>query len=425
MDGIERKYVKETERGLMTIFGPVRVNRLGYKAKGTTSINPADKELNLPADYYSHQVRKLVAEEASKNAYDEVVKSLKKYSGAKVGKRQAEELVKEAAQDFEKYYEETEQTAGKGSILVISTDAKGIVMRKEDLKSKTRKEAEKQKDNKEKNLNKEEKSNRKRMAQVATVYTIKPYHREATSIVKELEVIKEVVKEIEKNPRPKPEEKRVWAGIERSAEQIIGQAIEEAKSRDPEKAKKWVALVDGNLHQLETLEQYAIKESLNLNIILDIIHVLGYLWAAAKVLCKENSEDTAEWVSKQLLLILQGQASIVASTLKNALSGTVGEIERLAVDKCADYLIKYSKYLCYDKYLAQGFPISTGVIEGACRHLIKDRMDLTGARWSLKGAESILRLRSLRSSNDFDDYWLFHLQQEFQRNYSHFSCSNF
>ena len=91
--------------------------------------------------------------------------------------------------------------------------------------------------------------------------------------------------------------------------------------------------------------------------------------------------------------------------------------QRDAVDTCADYLLKRQSYLRYDVFLAHGFPIATGVIEGACRHLVKDRMDLTGARWRLKRAEAVLKLRSLRSSGDFEAYWHFHKQQELQRNH--------
>jgi hypothetical protein len=90
---------------------------------------------------------------------------------------------------------------------------------------------------------------------------------------------------------------------------------------------------------------------------------------------------------------------------------------RRPIDRCADYLLKYAEYLRYDDYLAAGFPISTGVIEGACRYLVKDRMDIAGARWSLDGAEAILRLRALKASGDFDAYWAFHEQQELRRNH--------
>ena len=92
--------------------------------------------------------------------------------------------------------------------------------------------------------------------------------------------------------------------------------------------------------------------------------------------------------------------------------------ERKPVDGCADYLLHYRPYLSYDEALAAGLPIATGVIEGACRHLVKDRMNITGARWSLEGGEAVLRLRALRSSGDFDDYWKFHEIREHERNHA-------
>lgn len=91
--------------------------------------------------------------------------------------------------------------------------------------------------------------------------------------------------------------------------------------------------------------------------------------------------------------------------------------QRSPVDKCANYLLNHRDYLHYHHYLASGFPIATGVIEGACRYLIKDRMDITGARWSLEGAEAVLRLRSLLVSGDWNDYWRFHLSMEHQRHH--------
>ena len=90
---------------------------------------------------------------------------------------------------------------------------------------------------------------------------------------------------------------------------------------------------------------------------------------------------------------------------------------RAPIDKAASYLLKNAPYLRYDQYLKKGWPIATGVIEGACRFLIKDRMDVTGARWTLEGAEAVVKIRSLKVSNHFDDYWKFHEDQEFLRNH--------
>jgi len=91
--------------------------------------------------------------------------------------------------------------------------------------------------------------------------------------------------------------------------------------------------------------------------------------------------------------------------------------QRRPVDKAADYIENNQQRLQYDQALAQGLPIATGVIEGACRHLVKDRMDITGARWGLPRAEAILKLRSLKVSGDLQAYWAFHYRREHARNY--------
>jgi hypothetical protein len=252
------------------------------------------------------------------------------------------------------------------------------------------------------------------MAQVATVYTINPFHRNAEDIVEELRPVKEAYPK-----RPQPEQKRVWASIEHSAEEVITAAFDEAFRRDKNQEKIWAILIDGNPIQLDIIEEKVKKLGIKPFIILDLIHVLGYLWKAAFAFTEEGSKEAESWVTQRLLALLQGNSQHVAAGMRrSATLRGLSKKEREPVDKCADYLLKYAPYLHYDRYLALGLPISTGVIEGACRHLIQDRMDITGARWSLKGAEAVLRLRSLRSSKDFDQYWHFHLKQEFQRNHA-------
>ena len=121
----------------------------------------------------------------------------------------------------------------------------------------------------------------------------------------------------------------------------------------------------------------------------------------------------------RLLEILRGKAGYVAGGMRrSATLQSLTTAERKPVDECADYLLHYAPFLKYDEALAAGLPIATGVIEGACRHLVKDRMNVTGARWSLDGGEAVLRLRALRSSGDFDDYWKFHEIREYERNHS-------
>jgi hypothetical protein len=179
-----------------------------------------------------------------------------------------------------------------------------------------------------------------------------------------------------------------------------------------------VVLVDGDCHQFACIQAAASRCQVSVTVVMDLIHVLEYLWHAARAFYPGDAEAAEVWVQTRALKVLQGQAQEVAKGMR--LSATLRELsatKREAVDTCADYLLNRQSCLRYDLFLEQGFPIATGVIEGACRHLVKDRMDLTGARWRLKSAEAVLKLRSLRSSGDFEAYWRFHKQQELQRHH--------
>ncbi|HIC15490.1 MAG TPA: ISKra4 family transposase, partial [Gemmatimonadetes bacterium] len=288
-----------------------------YVARDTTSLQPLDAELNLPKEVYSHGVRKRVAEEASKDSYEETVDSVAKTTGAAVGKRQVEELAIRASSDFEAFYQTREvqrenEEEPTGEVLAISVDGKGIVMRKQDLREQTRKKAERQSHKLSKRLSKGEKRNAKRMATVATVYSIQPFVRQPEDIVAELRPAEQPVK------RPRPENKRVWASVERPPEAVITEAFEEALRRDPEHNKQWVALVDGNETQLRLLKECTVRFGVVLTIVLDLIHVLGYLWKAAFVFHKEGSEEAQDWVTERLLRLLQGQSSRVAAGIRRS-----------------------------------------------------------------------------------------------------------
>ena len=153
-----------------------------------------------------------------------------------------------------------------------------------------------------------------------------------------------------------------------------------------------------------------------MTILCDFIHVLEYLWKAAWSFHDEGDPAAEQWVHDKAIAVLQGKATRVAAGLRRATTRRgLDPPKRAGADACATYLINKEPCLDYPTALHNGWPIATGVIEGACRHLVKDRMDITGARWGLPGAEAILRLRALRSNGDFDAYWRYHLDQERRR----------
>ena len=417
-DGIDRPKARLQDRKIETVFGTVSTSRAGYGNKGVASLHPLDARLNLPPELYSLELRRRVAENASKSSFDETLETIKKTTGAHIPKRQVEELTQRAAQDFDAFYEtrQCNPADGKstGPVLVITTDGKGVVMHEQDLRENTRKAARKRKPQMGTRLSKGEKKNAKRMATVAAVYTIDTLERTPQDLLPGNG-------KPNKETSPRPEQKRIWASLETSAEQVIASAFSEASHRDPKHEKHWVALVDGENQQLRVLKRMAKKQDVDITIIVDIIHVIEYLWKAGRAFHPKSGPELEKWVHYRLAKILEGKAGLMAGGMRR--SATIKKFtdkQRKPVDTCAAYLKNKAPYLKYHRYLDLGFPIATGVIEGACRHLVKDRMDITGAKWRLPSAEAVLHLRALRSSNDFDEYWDFHEACEYKRNHQAF-----
>jgi hypothetical protein len=411
-DGVSRSRAEGGHvRTLATIFGEVEVSRIAYRGPGLPNLHPADAALNLPEERHSHGLRRLAAIEASRGSFDDAVEAIERATGQRVGKRQVEGLVQAAATDVEAFYASRRPDAGDpGDLVVLSADGKGIVMRPSALRPPTATAAAAAKNKLSTRLSRGEKANRKRMAELGVVYDAKPVVRTPADIL--------VDKTQPHSVTPGPVAKSKWltASVVENAATVLSEVFDEAERRDPTHERTWVALVDGNRHQISVLGAQAKKRGVKLNIVVDFIHVLEYLWKA--VWCFYNEADPAAevWVRKMALGVLGGRATTVAGIIRRAATRAGLEPDkRKGADACATYLSNLAPHLDYPKALNEGWPIATGVIEGACRHLVKDRMALTGARWGLEGAEAVLKLRTLRSNGDFDEYFKFHLSQERKR----------
>jgi hypothetical protein len=414
-DGIERNHRRrDCKHDLTTVFGEVEVRRIGYGQPGQNSLYPLDAQLNLPENKYSHGMQQRSAEEVMNVSFDVAINNVAGTTGGKIPKHQMQDLAAEIAQDFDKFYSTREATVPEETTdpLILTTDGKGIVMVKNALREQTRKAADKEKRKLKTRLSPGEKGNRKRMATVASVYSVARHNRTAEMI---MGISKDEVGSRIKPPKVR--NKRVWASVERPATDVVNDIFQEALRRDPQKQRPWAMLIDGQPQQLKNvLSCIKSYKAEHIVIIMDLIHVIEYLWKAAHAFFPEGSAAAEKWVKEHELAILNGKASHVAAGMRrSATRRGLSKKKREAVDICARYLLTNSHYMRYHEFLKQGLPIATGVIEGACRHLINDRMDITGARWGLKTAEGILRLRSLRSSEDFAEYWEFHKAKELQR----------
>lgn len=415
-DGEELTHRRKRGRSLLTRVGRVTVKRTSYGARRGSSLAPMDAELNLPDELYSHGLRRLTAVEAARGSFDSTGEAIERSTGQTLPKRQVEELARRAARDFDAYYVRNEQCAALASsdaVLAMSLDGKGVVVREQDLRARTQQRARQSKHKLKTRLSVGEKRDRKRMATVAAIYDVAPYVRRPEDVIAPADTPRTSV------PRPRPRNKRVWASLEHSSEQVTADLFREARRRDPEQRRTWVVLVDGDRHQIARAKAEAKRVGAKITLVVDFIHVLEYIWKAAWCFFDKGDPGAERWVLERARRILDGKSSDVAAGIgRSATLRKIPADERKAVDQCVAYLRKNRPMLRYDRYLAAGLPIATGVVEGACRHLIVDRMDITGARWSIAGAEAILRLRSLRSSGDFDEYWRFHLACELRRTHT-------
>jgi Uncharacterised protein family (UPF0236) len=399
-------------RALTTVFGQVMVTRLAYRRRGHTHLYPADAQLNLPVEKHSHGLRHLAALEAARGSFDDTAEAIERATGVRLGKRQVEQLAGRVAVDVDDFYAQRRSPAGaRRDVLVLSADGKGIVLRSDALRPATAKAAADSTTTLTTRLSKGEKRNRKRLAEVGAVDDIEPVVRTPADILARSDTTPG-------QPIPAPVAANKWltASVTDDAATVVGQIFDEADRRDPDHARTWIALVDGNNHHIDRIQADAAQRRVEVTILCDFIHVLEYLWKAAWSFHHEGDIAAEEWVRDKAIAVLRGKATRVAAAIRRtATRRGLDPPHRAGADACASYLTNKAPYLDYPTALHNGWPIATGVIEGARRHLVKDRMDVTGARWGLPGAEAILTLRALRSNGHLNEYMRYHLAQEHRR----------
>jgi hypothetical protein len=409
--GRRRSPERNHRRPLTTIVGEVTAQRIAYRRRRYANLHPADGLLNLPVERHSHGIRELAAVESSRGSFDEARDALRRSTGVDIGKRQVEELTRRAATDVDAFYAQMDRPpAPTTDVLVLSFDGKGIVMRPEALREATAQAAARARDGcTGTRVDRDDRGNRKRIAEVAAVYDVTPVPRTAEDIF---------VRHGEQTVTPGPVATGKWvtASVVESAASVVHLGFEEAQKRDPHHRRRWVALVDGANHQIDCIKAEAAAREVEVTILIDCIHVLEYLHKAARCFYPQSGPEADEWVVEKARAILDGKSSTVAASItRKATCLGLADAAREGADVCASYLLNKTPYLDYPTALAAGWPLATGIIEGACRHLIQDRLGITGARWGLDGAEAVLKLRAVRTNGDWPAYWRFHLQHERQR----------
>ena len=395
-------YKRPHTRSVLTLFGELRITRIGYGAPGHAAFHPLDAELCLPERIYSYECQRRLIRGAICGPFDEAIALVAEMTGLSVPKRSAEQIVREAAVDFDAFYAERAQAEvkpGRGEILVGAIDCKGIPMVKPERALRVVRRG------------KGEKANKKRMATVAAV------HSQAPVIRTPQEVLASLFHTGERHERPKrtpSHHKRVWASLTSDKDTFINDVKAEMTRRDPRHRRTWVIVTDGE----RALQRRVCQTFTDITLVLDLLHVLEKLWKAAHALYPEGSREAEQFVYERAERILGGQVSQLIKGLRlMATKRKLTATKAKTLQQVASYLHSNRDRMKYNLYLAKGWPIASGSVEGACKNLIRDRFERSGMRWTPETAEALLRLRAVYLSGDLNAYWEFHIQQDQQRLY--------
>jgi Uncharacterised protein family (UPF0236) len=401
------------ERRYVSIYGPLEILRYVYGTREGQEIQrvPLDARLGLPAGEISYVLEDWLERMCLKDAFRESVNSLVDLLGvrAKVSVDTAEEHSRQMDQHAGSFRasQPMPRADEEGELLVATADGKGVPMRRladpaEPPRSSHRR-------------SKGEKANQKQMAYVGAVYSIDRFRRTVDQILDEL------LRKARANDRPRPQHKHVWAEMTRPGDGLLegtllhgpsylfaGLAVE-CQARDPARKKVLICLMDGE-RQLWDLQADWLPRAVQ---ILDLFHVNERLWTAAHCFHAETSPEATRFVERYLRMLLEGKVDSVIRSFRQLLATRQMTYEkRKRLQATITYYDNNREHMRYDAYLAAGYPIGSGVAEGACRHVVKDRMERTGMHWSLAGAQAMLHLRALYLNDDWSTFVEHRIEQE-------------
>jgi len=384
-------------RRYLSIFGELLLLRPAYAGREKQRIErvPLDERLGLPAGEFSYVLEDWLQRLCVKESFQEAVSSLRTLLGLAPSERAAEAMNQRMAEHAEDFCLKHAAAPAdeEAEILVATADGKGVPMRRP-LEERVRRGPRR---------GKGEKANKKQMAYVGAVYSIDRFRRTADDIVDEL-ARKERVAD-----RPAPQHKQVWAEMTRvldgesctGRERLFIEMAIACHERDPERRKTLVCLMDGETALWDVQDDW-LPRAVG---VLDLFHVLERLWQAAHVFHPEGSREAEQFVQRHLRMLLEGKVGHVIGRLKrlreeHSLRGS----PRRNVSAVIGYYENNRQHMRYDEYLAAGYPIGSGVAEGACRHVVKDRLEQTGMRWTVGGAQAMLHLRVIYLNGHWNEF---------------------
>ena len=391
--GIALQRVKRTPRRLVTVFGELRIKGPVYAVRRKQKIQraPVGERLALPAGEFSYLFEDWAQRMVVKDAFAEAAASLHELLGIDVSVRSLEGMNRRMAADVEAFREQQPAPANddEGELLVVLSDATGVPMHR--------------------------RGGKMQMAYLGASYTVDRFRRTIDQVLDEV-----LRKECAKS-RPRPKHRRLYGDMTRALPDapdtkvdgrvgVFGWLSHEVATRSGDGSRAVICLMDGE-HKLWARKRELLPD--NVVEVLDLWHVMDRLWDVAAALHGADNTASREFVSQRLRQILAGNVGRVIGGLRQTL--TKRRVPKAAAETIASTVTYFSNNrnrMRYEKCLREGYPIASGVIEGACRHVVGDRLDRTGTRWSIDGAVSMLATRTTYLSDDWNEYQQFRIKRE-------------
>jgi hypothetical protein len=395
-EGAPLPYVRERERAYRSVFGKIEIKRAYYQAKGKDGVFPLDGMLNLPDGGYSYLVQEIASKLVMNASYEKACEVFSDIFPMDVPIRSLEQVVGKTCEDAARYYEAKSppEPPDRAVVTVATLDKKGVVMRKPPSE-----DTDVSKDPK--------KQGKKKMSTVISAYSIERHIRSADDVAGEFNEEKAAPS------KPKPQCKQVWGSLTEGPEKTVAFLAERVRERF-RTGNELVCILDGE----PSLWRLVYKYFPTAFFVLDIFHVLEHIADVAHCFYKEKSPEAKAFVRQRLRMLLTGNAGRLIGGLKQILTKRkLTNSQKYRIGQAIGYLERNKRHMRYDLCLEKGYPIGSGVIEGACRNLINDRLELTGMRWTFPGAESMIRLRAVYINSDWKDFWSFRRKSQRNRLY--------
>ncbi len=403
-------------RKYLSLFGTLRIRRPSYWSKGLGQFHKLDEYLKLPiGSYWSYNIQNLVGANSSETDFRESVRMINELLGLGLSGKSSERNTDRLGEYVEEFYDlNTYQSEEEGECFIAGFDGKGVPKIKPALEIRG---------NPKERLARGEKRGVKQMATVSVTSSFTPQQRTSESIIIGLMGIEKVAdeKEVVITQSKKRTDNRLHKNIHRrgflaNQEKAIEYGILDLKARMTNPKSRFIVPIDAGIgledKVLATIKKYKLKSKFD-GIVLDIVHVSEYVWDASTAIFGERSKLRREWVKGVLKDLLEGRTEQVIEELElNRDKTNLTENKKDQINKSITYFKNHKHKMNYQWFLKKGYPISSAIIESTCKHLVKDRMEQSGMRWSSQGAQHMMDLRAVKINGDMAEFMDYVIQKD-------------